>query len=283
MIPVIDDIRPSPISGTWYSGNQTTLKNAIDQYFSEARLQDIKGEILGLIVPHAGHIYSGLTAAHAFKYLNGKHYSTVIIVSPYHAYHPLPILTSAHQAYRTPLGTVTVNNKIVSHIDSELRKRCGLNLTPVRNDSEHSLEIELPFLQVGLGQEFSLVPIMLRDQSEVVTNILGEVLADVTLGTEILLIASTDLSHFFPERIANGLDRSTLNAWQSFEVKKIHRLQKSGEGQACGFGAVASVLAATKANGANTVTVVDYRTSANVTYDKSSVVGYGAAVISKDT
>jgi len=281
------DIRPSPIAGTWYSANPVKLQSSIMQYLSEARLPDIQGEIVALIVPHAGHVYSGLTAAHAFKAIEGMSFERVVVISPLHQYYPQPILTSGHQAYETPLGLIPVDLAGVEAVNAGLMASMDVQLTPLRHDQEHSLEIELPFLQCVLSEPFSLIPIMLRDQSARLAKSLGHILAGLLRQGKTLLVASTDLSHFYTRSTANRLDKTILAAMEAFDPQQLYRLAASGEGQACGLAAVAAVLWAAQDHGTDAegmhskVTVVDYRTSADVTHDSSSVVGYGAAVITR--
>ena len=277
------DIRPSPIAGTWYSADPHRLRASIERYLHEAQPPELTGEVVALIVPHAGHIYSGPTTAHAFKTVIGSGFERVVVISPSHHYYPQPILTSAHQAYKTPLGILPIDSEAVEAIDTGLRSELGLHLTPIRHDDEHALEIELPFVQCVLPQVSKLIPIMLRDQSARLAQGLGKILADTLRDTKTLLVASTDLSHFYTEDQANRLDQAILAEIGAFNPDGLYRLQASGEGQACGLGAAAAVLWAAQALGADKVTVVDYRTSANVTQDSSSVVGYGAAVVTKST
>lgn len=275
------DVRPSPISGTWYSADKEKLSATIDDYLARAKPPGIQGEVIALMVPHAGHIYSGLTAAHAYKTVRGKSFERVVILSPSHQYYPQHLITSAHQAYQTPLGLVPVAKEIVGQIDLRLQADMGIALSPVKRDAEHSLEIELPFLQRSLPNQFQLVPIMMRDQSASLAKGLGEILAEVCKEPKTLLIASTDLSHFNNENQAQQLDQAVLHAVADFDIPRLYDLHASGKGQACGLGALACVMWAAKTLGANLVKVVDYRTSADVTGDKSSVVGYGAAVFAK--
>lgn len=275
------DVRPSPISGTWYSADKEKLSATIDDYLARAKPPGIQGEVIALMVPHAGHIYSGLTAAHAYKTVRGKSFEQVVILSPSHQYYPQPLLTSAHQAYQTPLGLVPVAKEIVGQIDVRLQADMGITLSPVKRDAEHSLEIELPFLQRSLPNQFQLVPIMMRDQSAGLAKGLGMILAEVCRATQTLFVASTDLSHFYNQNQAHQLDQAVLHAVADFDIPRLYDLHASGKGQACGLGALACVMWAAKTLGANLVKVVDYRTSADVTGDKSSVVGYGAAVFTK--
>jgi hypothetical protein len=277
----ISEIRPSPIAGRWYEGDPARLARQVDAYMDEARIPTLDGEVLGLIAPHAGYSYSGRTAAHAFKAVRGQQRDLVVILSPLHGYHPAPALTSAHQAYQTPLGLQWIDGAAVLALDENLRRQHGWGLTPVARDQEHSLEIELPFLQRALGGEFKLLPIMLRTQDPAELQQLGEALAELLRGRRCLLVASTDLSHFFPERTAFMLDSEMLRQIAAFSPQGVLQAEREEKGFACGVAAVAAVLWAAQGLGASKVEILHHSTSGDTTGDTTSVVGYGAAAILK--
>ena len=272
------DIRPSPIAGTWYSSDPERLKQQIDHYLASAQPPELQGEVVALVAPHAGHRYSGRTAAHAFATVLGQHRDLVVVVAPMHSPYPATILTTAHRAYGTPLGPAWVDQEAVSQLD-ELLTQDGLPLTPIANDKEHSLEIELPFLQRALRGDFKLLPIMIRSLSPMVTRRLGTALAKVLRGRNSLLVASTDLSHFYPEELARDLDNEMLRRMTSFAPDDLFAAERSGKGFACGVAAVAAVLWAARDLNADTVNILHYSTSGDETGDHGSVVGYGAAAI----
>jgi MEMO1 family protein len=278
----ISEIRPSPIAGTWYPGSPEKLASQVDSFLAQAHLPQLNGEVLGLIAPHAGHRYSGTTAGYAFACVRGQKRDLVAIVSPMHAPYAGTLLTSAHSAYATPLGPVWIDAAARSELAAALTQQ-SLALTPVANDEEHSLEIELPFLQRALQGEFKLLPIMVRSQSPQVAYRLGHALAQVLKGRNALLIASTDLSHFFSGETANTLDQEMLSRMKAFDPDELFAAERSRKGFACGVGAVAAVLWAAKESGANRVDILHHSTSGEQTGDFNAVVGYGAAVILAST
>jgi AmmeMemoRadiSam system protein B len=279
----ISEIRPSPIAGVWYPGEPQQLAAEIDHFLEQAQIPQLDGEVIGLISPHAGYRYSGRTAAHAYRAVSGAERELVAVLSPLHAFHPAPVLTSAHRAYHTPLGTVPIDTDGLAELEEELVNQVQVGLTPVANDREHSLEIELPFLQRTLKNEFKLLPVMLRSQSAAIAQPLGIALARVLSGRSGLLVASTDLSHFYPVEQARQLDTEMLHQIENFDPEAVLRTEKTGTGFACGVAAVAAVLWAARELGADEVRILHYSTSADETLDDSSVVGYGAAVILKHT
>jgi AmmeMemoRadiSam system protein B len=233
-------------------------------------------------VPHAGLRYSGQVAAEAFRCLGTMRPEVVALVGPMHAPTHARLLTTAHAAYATPLGLVAVDVQAIQRLSQALVARLDTGLMAIRQDDEHALEIELPFLQRALGH-VRLLPVMVRDQSARVIEALGAALAEVLQGHSTLLVASSDLSHFNPAARAEALDRELLRRLAAFDPEAVLSADHEGDGYACGAGAIAAVLWAARTLGANRVTVLRYDTSATATGDRSSVVGYGAAVIWQDT
>jgi AmmeMemoRadiSam system protein B len=235
--------------------------------------------LLALVAPHAGHIYSGPVAGYAFKAIQGQIYDKVIILSPYHAGHAAPILTSTHDAYSTPLGPVPVDVAALSRLEEALAPRSGPGLTPISHDREHAIEIELPFLQVALDGDFSLLPLMLASIRPDQLPVLAESLVEALDGRTSLLIASTDLSHFYPKETANQLDGAMLEAVASLDPVLPLKVQASGKGEACGLTSVVTVMHAARILGGSQAKILSYATSGVVSGDYRRVVGYGAAAI----
>ena len=275
------DVRPSPIAGTWYEGRPKILAAEIDHYLDQAELPELPGEVIAVIAPHAGHRYSGAVAGYAFAAVRGRTPDLVAVISPMHHPYFEPLLVTAHAAYATPLGEIPLDKQAVAALDAALRAELGFGLSPVTRDPEHSLEIELPFLQRALAGDFKLLPVMVHEQSPKVSEKLGKALALVLKERNALLVASTDLSHFYIQDEANTYDAEMLRQIEAFSPEGIFKAERSGKGFACGHAAVAAVLWAARELGADTVKVLRHATSGDVTGDYSSVVGYGAAVVLK--
>jgi len=280
MNPVLD-VRPSPIAGQWYPGDPKILASQVDGYIQAAHLPKIEGRVIAAMAPHAGHRYSGPVAGYAFAALRDLKPDLVAVISPMHYPYPSPLLTTAHAAYATPLGEIPVDLDALQLLDDRLLEILGYQLTRVSRDPEHSLEIELPFLQRSFGAGFKLLPVMVRDQSETVAQGLGRCLAEVLRGRDAFLLASTDLSHFYPQPIANRLDAEILQRVEAFDPHAVLLAEEQGKGFACGKGALAAVLWAAKELGATNAQVLHHATSGDVTGDLSQVVGYGAAIFTR--
>lgn len=271
------DVRPSPIAGTWYEGNAKNLARVVDEYLNNSQLPELDGEVVAVIAPHAGHRYSGAVAGFGFATVRNLGFDLVVVISPFHNLSNYPLLTTAHDAYGTPLGNIEVDKSALAELSSYL----DIPVTPVFADKEHSLEIELPFLQRALTREFKLLPIMIRAQEVDVAKKLGLALAKVLKDKNALLVASTDLSHFYDQTTAKMLDAEMLKRFESFDPESIFEAEHSGKAFACGHAAVAAVLWASRDLGANKVQILRRATSGDVTGDFKSVVGYGAGVVLK--
>jgi AmmeMemoRadiSam system protein B len=276
------DARPSPIAGTWYSRNAAALSETIDKMLAASSAPTVPGEVIGIVVPHAGHRFSGAIAAHGFRAIEDCKPEVVCVISPLHHPHSAQVLTTGHTAYATPLGEIEVAHELLERLDDALDRTCQIKLERIRKDGEHSLEIELPFLQRILDPAYSLLPIMMRDQSAATAECLGHKVAEILASQQAILIASTDLSHFYPQEVAKRLDSEMLARIAAFDPDAVLQAELDGEGYACGRGAVAAVLWAARDLGANSVKILKYGTSGDITGDNASVVGYGAAVIYRE-
>ncbi len=267
------DVRPSPIAGQWYPGAPSTLRDRVQSYLDAADVEPLDGTPVALVVPHAGHVYSGNVAAHAYRLVQGQSYDVVAIVAPNHRIPNYdPFLTSGHDAYGTPLGPVPLAQDLVDALDAQV------GLSRVRRDPEHSLEIQLPFLQVALAEKFQLLPVMLNDQSREACDTLGQALADLLRDRNALLIASTDLSHFHDAQTARRLDSNVTDHIADLDPDGLFQALASGKGKACGGIPTVAVMLAARALGADRAKLLKYATSGDVTGDYHSVVGYAAAV-----
>ncbi len=275
------NVRPSQIAGHWYEGDPKSLAHEVDGYMDAASVPDLNGQVIAVVAPHAGHRYSGPVAGYAFAAVRGMQPDIVAVLSPFHNYHSAPLLTTTYDAYGTPLGAVPLDRTRLNELDSALKRQLGFGLTGIANDPEHSLEIELPFLQRALKPGWKLVPVMVRAQEPDVCHTLGSAVAKVLQGQNALLVASTDLSHYYDQQAAVALDRNMLKQVEAFEPEQAFDVERSGRGYACGLGALAAVMWAARELGADRVELLRHATSGDVTGDYNAVVGYGAAAIVK--
>jgi AmmeMemoRadiSam system protein B len=266
------DIRRSVIAGSWYPGDPKQLRSMLDGFLNQVPPQPLEGRLVGLISPHAGYIYSGQVAAYAYSQLRGQSFPKVVVVSPVHRVYTGEFATTDKAYYETPLGLVPVDTESVAAVESHVR------LNHVSQDMEHSLEIQLPFLQHVLGN-FALTPIMMGIQEWDSAARLGHALARVFEEQPALLVASTDLSHFHSYEVAVRLDQLVLDRITAYDPEGLSRTLETHRAEACGGGPVMAIMLAAKGLGANRVVLLKYMNSGDVTGDHSGVVGYAAAAL----
>lgn len=267
-------LRKPAIAGSWYPGKHSTLKQEIEKYFAYVPDIDLAGEIAGIVAPHAGYLYSGQVAAYAYKLIRGKKYDAVVIVGPSHhvAFPGVSIISEG--GYETPLGVVP----IAEDLADKIKKFSGVvKDIPGPHLQEHSLEIQLPFLQVALG-DFSLVPLVMGDQRAATCYELAQAIYLAVQDKKVLIVGSSDLSHFHNYNAASQLDAVVLKHLQSGDAEGLLKSLNSDMCEACGGGPMAVAMLVAKKMGAGKAQLLKYANSGDVTGDKSSVVGYAAAV-----
>lgn len=272
--------QPRYADNQWYSASKAQLQADIEGYLAETSPRPGLGQIVGLLAPHAGHFFSGHVAGAAFRQLQAGKFQTVILLGPDHrGVAPGQISTLNVDAWRTPLGDIPVDWPMLETLQTDI------DLRRLDSDDEHSLEVELPFLQEKL-KEFSLVPLIMGNQSSQICRRLGQAIARAMGDRQnILLVASSDLSHFFDDGTARRLDKSTLQFVLDMDadglIKHVEAGRRRGEPLACGAGPIAAVIHAAKTVGASQAHLIKYATSGDVHPSKDSVVGYAAVAICK--
>jgi len=272
------EIREPALAGSWYPGDPEILSRDVKRYLENAKKEKVDGEIVALVSPHAGYMYSGQVAAYAYKLIEGKSFDTVVVVGPSHRFPFKGASLWDRGGFRTPLGVVPVDDELSKKL---MEKRKEIRFIPEAHNQENSLELQIPFLQTVL-KSFKLVPIAMEpDWSWETCQYLASAIAEAVKGKRVLLVASTDLSHFYTYNIAVELDKIFLNHIERFDVEGLNRDLKNNRTEACGGGPVVTIMLAAKMLGANHGKVLKYANSGDVTGDRSRVVGYAAAVFYK--
>lgn len=277
------DIRRPAVAGSWYSDDPAELKEELQSYLADA--QDFKlGEIVGLVSPHAGYVYSGPVAAYAYRQLEGSSYDVVVVIAPSHteAFPFASVYTRG--GYLTPLGLLPVDATLAKAITAN-RKWVKASDRGHRQENlgrqEHSLEIQLPFLQLTLGN-FKLVPIVMGDQSEEIVHELAQTLAESLKGKKALLVASSDLSHYHPYDVANRIDSGLVKWVEAYQPDSLLKDLNQQKVEACGGGPICAVMEASRLLGADKSRILKHANSGDVpTGDRRGVVGYLAAAFYK--
>jgi len=265
-------IRPAAVAGSWYPGSAQALTAAVDRYLADAG-HDVAGDLVALIAPHAGLKYSGPVAAHAYRLLRDRRFDVVVLVGPSHfvAFDGVAVVRSG--GFETPLGVAPIDVEVAETIAAA---------TPVVRDHdaahrrEHSLEMQLPFVQ-RLAPAARIVPLVMGYQTGDTACALGEALTRALAGRRALLVASTDLSHYYDAATAAELDATVVDCVNRFDPDALqHALDRRPE-HACGGGPTVAVMRAARALGARDAVVLERADSGDVSGDKSAVVGYMAA------
>jgi AmmeMemoRadiSam system protein B len=260
----------------WYPASAGELRRQVSGHIDRAALLDLApGSVVGLIAPHAGYFFSAHVAGAGYRQVRGGDHDTVVLIGPDHTGATMGGLALPDFAvWRTPLGDVPVDSELVALLERQVVLR------RVQHDQEHSLEVQLPFLQVALG-DFKLLPVMMGSQSPEACRELGLAVADVVRERRPLLVASTDLSHYQPDPVARDLDQHTLSHVLDFDPEGLSQALARSEAHACGGGPVAAVMFAARELGATQARLVKYATSGDVWPDRAQVVGYASVVLTK--
>ena len=269
------EIREAVVAGAFYPGDPGVLAADIDRYLDSTGVGALEGEIVAIISPHAGYVYSGGVAAHAYAHLRGRAYDSVIVVAPSHRYGFRGASVFGGDGYETPLGVVSVDRELADAITDEGQ---GFTYEPRAHEAEHSLEVQLPFLQVAIPG-LRVVPIVMGDQSLDGCKRLGRAIASNVKDMNVLLVASSDLSHFHPYNQAKRLDQIVVDEVNEFDPQGLSNDLASKKCEACGGGPMVTAMLIARRLGANKSRVLHYANSGDITGDHSSVVGYMAAAL----
>ncbi|MGA3098175.1 MAG: AmmeMemoRadiSam system protein B [Bryobacteraceae bacterium] len=276
-------VRPPAVAGSFYLADPAALAKMVDGFLAKANQPPL--DAVALVAPHAGHEYAGQVAAYAYASLKGRKIDRVVLIAPshYEAFRFASVYDGS--AYSTPLGQVPVDRAFAAKLAamSPLIKLSGLGHTPTPDKLEHSVEVQLPFLQRTLGQ-FQLVPIVMGDQSYELCRTLGIAVAKLVAGTNTLIIASSDLSHYHTYDEAEKIDHKTLKAIEEWDYLSMSRNFDERIWEACGGGPIIAAMIASERLGASQAKVLKYANSGDVAIgDKQRVVGYGAVAFLKKT
>ena len=268
-------IREPVWAGKFYDGRAPILSSQIDAFLDNAaKTPAPAGNIQALIVPHAGYIYSGQVAAYAYRLVKGKSFDTVIILGTSHRFGFKGCSIYGDGGYKTPLGITEVDRSLAK----EISRNSGYKFYPQAHSQEHSVEVQIPFIQKVLP-EAKIVPIVVGIPSEKTISTLAAALEKSLKGKKALVVASTDMSHFYPHEKAAEIDGNTISLISSFKINDlIDRLEK-GENIMCGGSGVAASLIYASKTGESKVQVLRYQDSSQAGGSTTEVVGYLSAVI----
>lgn len=272
-----EQVRESVIAGTWYPSSASDLRAQIEHFLAEVPGQQAQGRLVALVSPHAGYRYSGQVAAHGYKFLQETKFDSVVVLAPSHHMRFSGVSVYDRGGFRTPLGVAPLDRDMITDL---MKREDSIRSIPEAHGKEHSLEIQLPFLQVLLPG-FKLVPLVMGEQDMKTCEKLAEALFQCTRGKSALVVASSDLSHFHSYDEARKLDQIVLDRLSAFDPKGLHEKLAAGECEACGGGPMVTAMLYARKVGADRGQVLQYANSGDATgirNDPRGVVGYVSAV-----
>jgi len=268
-------VRRAHWGGQFYPGSPGVLRDTVKGFLEKVDQEKLPGTLIALVSPHAGYVYSGQVAAYAYRQLEGEDFDTVIILGPSHYVPVNGASVGAEEWWETPLGKVKVDSEFAKEI---VKKNPSFYFDEKAHKNEHSLEVQLPFLQTIL-KDFKIVSIVFNDNSEGFCQLLADAIVRSKGEKRILIVASTDMSHYHHYGRACLIDGVAIRDLENFDLDSLRGHITGGKTELCGSAAVFTALLAAKACGANNVKLLKYANSGDVTGDKGKVVGYGAFAI----
>ncbi len=269
-------IREPAVAGAFYPDDPKALAAEIRRYVSKAAFDAIEGDIVGVISPHAGYVYSGQVAGYGMRAISGRAYDTVVVIGPSHRAYFKGAAIMSKGGYRTPLGMTDIDEDLAAAI---MREGGPASENVGVHGAEHSLEVQIPFLQTVL-KGFKIVPIVMGSQE---TNTCEDLAGIVSrgikaLGRRVLVVGSTDLSHYYSYAHAVKLDKHIVDRLEAFDIKGMVDDFDAEISEACGRGPMIVTMMVSKALGATKCKVLKYANSGDVSGDRGNVVGYTSAV-----
>ncbi|MCK5051819.1 MAG: AmmeMemoRadiSam system protein B [Candidatus Cloacimonetes bacterium] len=266
------------VAGSFYPGDSSVLRKLINDYLQNAIIKDDQGDVLGVISPHAGYVYSGQCAAFSFKALKKKDFDLAVIIAPSHRFADFDFSIGDYDEYLTPLGGVIVAKDIVN----ELKDKYNMRTSIYANNIEHSLEVQLPFLQ-QIKPDAKIVPIILGEQNPENSKRLANILAEYFKGrlNKTVFIISSDLSHYYKSEIATEMDTKIAENLENLDINKMEEDMQLGYIEACGMGGILTLMNLAKELNYTGTTNLDYRNSGEVSGDYKQVVGYLSSCVYK--
>lgn len=269
-------VRRPAVAGQFYPADPATLRRMVEEMLEDAKKVPVEGEIVGLVCPHAGYPYSGPTAAVAYKEVMGKHYDAVVVVGPSHREFLRGSSIWAEGGYETPLGVVPIAEDLAKKM---LSPEEDIVFSEAGHRYEHSVEVQLPFLQVSIP-DLRVVPVVMGEQNLRACRNLADAIVRACNGKKVLIVASSDLYHGYSYEECNRTDDRTLKAIQRFDPEGFVEGLLSGEYQACGGGPIAAMLMAARQLGADKVKILAHTNSNDVLGERGGyVVGYSAIAV----
>ncbi|MCE5271789.1 AmmeMemoRadiSam system protein B [bacterium] len=271
------EVRKPVVAGQFYPADPDRLRNEITAYLDRVDLDRSNLDILALVAPHAGYIYSAPVAAFAYRQVRGRGFDTVAVISPSHRESFGYSSVFGGKSYLTPLGELPVDREAVEILEKMENGR--VRVAAVGHlGGEHALEVQLPFLQVVLEGPFNILPVVMGSQDQDSCQCLAGALMNALAGRRALVVASTDLSHYHSQQRAECLDSLVVERINAFDPDGLFLDIRGSRAEACGAGPLIAAMIAARGLGADSGEDLSYATSGERSGDYNHVVGYTAGI-----
>jgi MEMO1 family protein len=281
-----DKIRPPAVAGSFYPDSESELRGMITKFLNDIPDEKPAGEVLAAMAPHAGYVYSGAVAAHTFKQLANIDFDTIVIIG-HDSFEDCVAFISPADYFKTPLGLVQVDREMV---DKMLKFNKGIRSDESIHSQDHSVEIQLPFLQV-MGKKCKIVPIVFGNPTAKNCRTLADAIIAAAGDKKVFVLSSTDMSHYPSYDNANKVDKATLEMVKTMDVDKLFshlegQVKKGSipelQTAMCSRGGAGTAMFYAKARGADQAQILQYANSGDVSIGtKDRVVGYSSVLFVK--
>lgn len=277
----MSSVRRPAVAGQFYPANPDLLRKIISESFLHSigpqRLPSVgESPIIGAVCPHAGYVFSGPVAAHSYLALSGlKRHDLIIIVGPNHYGIGSGVAVPSARSWQTPLGEV----QIAKEVADELVEISGIiDIDDLSHLQEHSIEVQVPFLQFISSKPFKILPVSMLLQDQKTGEEVGRAVAEIAKKTNAMIIASSDFTHYEPHEVASKKDSQLIRVIENLDIDEFYNTLRKLDLTACGYGPIAAIMIASKILGAKKGKLLKYATSGDTGGSRASVVGYASII-----
>ena len=264
-------MRQPAVAGQFYPLRPENLEKELKRCFEGLEIRE--RDVIGAVCPHAGYVYSGKVAAHAYATLPEA--DTYVLLGPNHTGYGSPVSVS-RDTWKTPMGTVEVDVELVDRFLGSI-----VDVDELGHKYEHSIEVQLPFLQYRFDGDFKILPICMGMQDEETAVEIGNIIANLVSESRkrVVFIASSDFTHYQPAKLAKETDNEVIDSILNLDVPGMYDRLYRRNASICGYGPIAAMLTSSKKLGGNHATLLNYSNSGDVSGDLNAVVGYAAIIV----
>lgn len=264
-------MRQPAVAGQFYPLRPEYLEKELARCFEGLEIRE--RDVIGAVCPHAGYVYSGNVAAHVYATLPKA--DTYILLGPNHTGYGSPVSVS-RDTWKTPLGAIEVDVELADRFLGSI-----IDVDEIAHKYEHSIEVQLPFLQYRFGDDFKILPICMGMQDDETAIEVGNLIGGLVSASEksVVVIASSDFTHYQPAMLAKEIDNEVIGAILNLDISGMYDRLYRRNASVCGYGTIAAMLTASKILGGSRATLLNYSNSGEISGDLNAVVGYAAIIV----